>query len=201
MQRYFKWDDKTQISRVSDMIITEYFMSGKKDIVIINIGTDKCIGDCLGPLVGSTINVDDMENVYVYGTLDAPIHAINMKERLYEIYEKHPDAFIIGIDACLGERDHIGRIAVRDFPISPGKGVGKRLPSVGDISIIGVVDDSESDEFFVTRPIRLSFIFKLVNTIEMLLKHSLEIINILNNEEQDMIMEEQNMIEEEISHE
>ena len=190
MKRYFNWDDTVKRINVSDTIITEYFKSGKKDIVIINIGTDKCIGDCLGPLVGSNLQGLVGDNIYVYGTLDEPIHALNIHDKLYEIYEKHKDAFIIGVDACLGNVDHIGRIEVRDQPLKPGKGVGKKLPPVGDVSIVGIVDDSENAEFFSNRLIRLSFIYKLANSIELLLNHTIDVINIMNLEEENMIKEE-----------
>lgn len=132
------------------------------------IGTDKCIGDCLGPLVGSLLT----ENFFplpVYGTLSYPIHALNIDERLNEIYSKHPNASIIGVDACLGNEDDIGKIRIRDYAIHPGKGVGKELPEVGIASVIGIVDSSDNSEFFFSRSIRLSFIMNMAKTITRLL--------------------------------
>jgi len=135
-----------------------------KDTVIVCIGTDKCIGDCLGPLVGSILT----ENFFplpVYGTLSSPIHALNISERLDEIYSTHPNASIIGVDACLGDEDDIGEIRIRDYAIRPGKGVGKELPEVGIASVIGIVDSSDSSELFFSRSIRLSFIMNMAKTI------------------------------------
>jgi putative sporulation protein YyaC len=135
-----------------------------KDTVIVCIGTDKCIGDCLGPLVGSILT----ENFFplpVYGTLSSPIHALNINERLDEISAKHPNASIIGVDACLGDEGDIGNIRIRDYAIRPGKGVGKELPEVGIASVIGIVDSSDSSELFFSRSIRLSFIMNMAKTI------------------------------------
>jgi putative sporulation protein YyaC len=135
-----------------------------KDTVIVCIGTDKCIGDCLGPLVGSILT----ENFFplpVYGTLSSPIHALNISERLDEISANHPNASIIGVDACLGDEDDIGNIRIRDYAIRPGKGVGKELPEVGMASVIGIVDSSDSSELFFSRSIRLSFIMNMAKTI------------------------------------
>lgn len=135
-----------------------------KDTVIVCIGTDKCIGDCLGPLVGSILT----ENFFplpVYGTLSAPIHALNIDERLDEIYSNHPNASIIGVDACLGDTEDIGEIRIRDYAIRPGKGVGKELPEVGVASVIGIVDSSDNSEFFFSRSIRLSFIMNMAKII------------------------------------
>ena len=135
-----------------------------KNTVIVCIGTDKCIGDCLGPLVGSILT----ENFFplpIYGTLSSPIHALNIDERLDEIYNNHPNASIIGVDACLGDEEDIGDIRIRDYAIHPGKGVGKKLPEVGVASVIGIVDSSDNSEFFFSRSIRLSFIMNMAKII------------------------------------
>ena len=139
--------------------------------VIACIGTDKCIGDCLGPLVG-TILVENGFNLPVYGTLDKPIHALNIHERLNLIKNSHPNAQIIGIDACLGDEENIGMIKIRDYAISPGKGVGKELPEVGIASVIGIVDSSDNSELFFSRSIRLSFIMDMAKQIVELIKEA-----------------------------
>lgn len=109
-----------------------------------------------------------MENNFllpVFGTLQSPIHALNIEDKLNYINKLHPNALIIGIDACLGEEDSIGEIHIRDYPIHPGKGVGKSLPEVGQISIIGIVDSSDSDIFFTNRSIRLFLIMEMAKVI------------------------------------
>ena len=135
-----------------------------KDPVIICIGTDKCVGDCLGPLVGTFLRENHFP-IPVYGTLENPIHALNLKKKLSEIYDLHPNASIIGIDACLGDTKSIGEIHCRDYAIHPGKGVGKSLPDVGIASIIGIVDSSDNPEMFVTRSIRLFLVFEMAKVI------------------------------------
>lgn len=135
-----------------------------KNTVIACIGTDKCIGDALGPLVG-TILTDNNYPLPVYGTLSTPIHALNIDKRLEEIQKLHPSSDIIGIDACLGNKRDIGQIRIRNYAIHPGKGVGKTLPEVGIASIIGIVDASENSELFFSRTIRLSFIMDMAKTI------------------------------------
>jgi putative sporulation protein YyaC len=136
----------------------------KDDTIIVCIGTDKCIGDCLGPLVG-TILMDRHFELPVYGTIKNPIHALNINNKLLEIKKKHPKSFVIGIDACLGDPNSIGEIHIRDYPINPGKGVGKTLPQVGDISIVGIVDSNEHSDFFTSRSIRLNFVMEMASAI------------------------------------
>lgn len=142
-----------------------------ENTVIVCIGTDKFIGDCLGPLVGTFLKESNFP-LPVYGTIDDPIHALNINNKINEINSLHKDAYIIGIDACLGNKNSIGEIHIRDFPISPGKGVGKSLPSVGDISVVGIVDSNENSDFFSSRSIRLSLIFEIAKTISRGFIHS-----------------------------
>ncbi|RKD32363.1 spore protease YyaC [Thermohalobacter berrensis] len=136
----------------------------KNDMIIICVGTDKCIGDCLGPLVGTLLKKSNFPYP-VYGTLGSPIHALNLKEKLINIKQRHPFNFAIAIDACLGEEENIGIIQVRQSPIFPGKGVGKNLPSIGDISIIGIVDSLKSDNNISLHNIRLGFVMEMAETI------------------------------------
>lgn len=145
--------------------------SFSEDTVIICIGTDKCIGDCLGPLVGTILNINNFP-LPVYGSIDNPIHALNINKNLEYIKKTHPNAYIIGIDACLGQESSIGEIHIRNFAIHPGKGVGKSLPEVGDKSIVGIVDSNENADFFYSKSIRLSLIFKMAKVIADGLIHS-----------------------------
>lgn len=138
--------------------------------IIVCIGTDRCIGDCLGPLIGSMLE-EKFFPLPVYGTIANPIHALNLDSKLSDIKLKHPDSKIIGIDACLGPPNKVGEIQVRDYPINPGKGVGKSLSPVGDISIIGIVDSSDIDEPFTSRNIRLNLILEISKVIAQGLVH------------------------------
>lgn len=132
--------------------------------VIVCIGTDKCIGDCLGPLIG-TFLIEKNFSLPVYGTLDKPIHALNIDTELKKIYRLHPNSTIIAIDACLGDIHSIGEIHLKTDPLKPGKGVGKTLPSVGNISILGIVDASTRKDLFSNRAIRLSLIMDIAKVI------------------------------------
>lgn len=137
-----------------------------RDTIVVCIGTDRAIGDTLGPLVG-TILTDSDFNHPVYGTLHNPIHALNIYESLEEIKKKHPQGNFLAIDACLGSQSTIGNIQIRKGPILPGKGVGKKLPQIGNYSIVGIVDKIDENNKFSFNNIRLSFIFDLANTIAL----------------------------------
>ena len=150
------------------------------DTVIVCIGTDRCIGDCLGPLVGTLLAHHNLP-LKVYGTISDPIHALNIDEKLQKIKNLHPTSNIIGIDACLGDNNNIGEIQARDYPIHPGKGVGKTLPDVGEASIVGIVDSSENNELFTNRNIRLNLIFNISKVISHSIIHAYYLSSIKNS--------------------
>lgn len=135
----------------------------KNHTAIICIGTDKCIIDSLGPLIG-TMLIKGGFNEDVYGTLKEPVHAINLNDYINKIRNKNY-ANIIAIDACLSNKKSKGIIEVRQGPITPGKGIGKFLPEIGDFSIIGIVDSSEKEFNDLVQDTRLSLIYDMAEVI------------------------------------
>lgn len=152
------------IKAISDFLDKYFEQNNYDEIIVLGIGTDKCIGDSLGPLVGTILRKKDF-HYPVYGTLKKPVHALNIRDRLKTIDLKHPNAFIIAVDACLADNDSIGDIHIRKGPINPGKGVGKKLPSVGHLSIIGIVDKLNNESSLSLHSIRLSFVFEMAEII------------------------------------
>jgi putative sporulation protein YyaC len=136
-----------------------------RPIVFVCIGTDRSTGDSLGPLIGTLLKEKAAHPFYVYGSLDDPIHALNLAEKMETIQTKHFNPFIIGIDACLGRLKSIGIIQIGNGPVKPGSGVNKELPDVGDIHITGIVNVSGFMEYFVLQNTRLHLVMEMAKTI------------------------------------
>lgn len=130
---------------------------------IVCIGTDKCIVDSLGPLIGTLLMKENI-NIDIYGTLQKPVHAINISEYVKNLEKKDYDC-IIAVDACLSNRKNQGIIEVRKGSITPGKGIGKILPKIGDVSVIGIVDSSDREFHDLLQDTRLSFIYDMAEVI------------------------------------
>ena len=146
-------------------ILSNYISNFIEDkTLIVCIGTDKCIGDCLGPLVGTFLLKSGFSHPII-GTLQKPAHAINLDSIIKDVKKDYPDHFTIAIDACLGYDGCVGDIQVMMGPVLPGKGVGKRLPQIGDISIVGVVDTIDNSDLFSIKNIRLSFVMSMAELI------------------------------------
>ncbi len=143
------------------------------EIIILCVGTDRSTGDCLGPLVGQRLKTMENEVIRVYGTLDDPVHAKNLKETMEEIEYKYEKPFIIGIDACLGKTESIGCIVVEKGPVKPGAGVNKKLPPVGDIHVMGIVNVGGFMEYMILQNTRLSLVMKMAEIISAGISYNL----------------------------
>lgn len=141
--------------------------------VFVCIGTDKCLGDCLGPLVG-TLLLKNNPDLLVMGTLAEPVHAVNIEDTKNFISLTYPEHSIIAIDACIGLEESLGFIQLRKEPVHPGKGIGKHLPEVGSLSIVGIVDSIDNMDFFSIRTIRLGFIMEMAEIISKGISLSVE---------------------------
>lgn len=136
------------------------------DIIVMCIGTDRSTGDCLGPLVGYKLaSMARWKNIFIYGTLDNPVHAKNLHSTLNHIKANYNRPFIIAIDACLGNHERVGCLIVEKGPISPGAGVNKKLPEVGDMYIIGVVNVGGLAEYLILQNTRLSLVMNMADII------------------------------------
>ncbi len=140
--------------------------------VILCIGTDRATGDCLGPLVGTELK-NYNERYRVIGDLKAPVHALNLKSTLDDIYSKLDNPFVIAVDASLGSVKHIGRVTLSNCPIAPGKGVHKKLPSVGNVSITGIVNIAGQNTALLQNT-RLYIVMQLAKCISGALKFSID---------------------------
>ncbi len=141
-------------------------------IVLLCIGTDRATGDCLGPLLGYKIKM--RTNTFpVYGDLNEPVHAKNLSSVLAEIHRKFNNPFIIAIDASLGEANHVGCFTLASGPLFPGAGVNKTLPSVGHLSITGIVDSAGDSPMVQLQNTRLRLVMALADSIFTGLCHGL----------------------------
>ncbi len=134
--------------------------------ILLCIGTDRSTGDCLGPLVGSKVQAMSSQNkLFVYGTLDDPVHASNLHVKLGEIFARFKKPYVIAVDACLGSIESVGHISVGDGSLLPGAGVNKSLPAVGDIYITGTVNVGGYLEYLVLQNTRLNVVMKMADLI------------------------------------
>ena len=156
-------------------MIYEKFQRKEKiaeQIVIVCFGTPSISGDSLGPNVGSLLREKFKTKVFVYGTLNCPINGKNMQEWTTFLNEAHKDALIIAVDASLGNKNRKGQIILRNDGVCPAavKGEKKRY---GDIGILAVVGESNSDALMELMQVSAVFVQKLSEKVAKLIDQTL----------------------------
>ena len=110
--------------------------------VVLCIGSDRVTGDCLGPIVGQML-IERNADAHVYGCLDKPVTALNLRDCVKTIKSTHGDKKVLAVDSSVGKSSDIGKIGIAFGAIAPGSADGKKLPKVGDVSITATVTDAE----------------------------------------------------------
>ncbi|WP_039657843.1 spore protease YyaC [Clostridium tyrobutyricum] len=144
-----------------------------RTIIIVCIGTDRSTGDSLGPLIGEKLKFLVRDQVHIYGNLKTPVHAKNLEEIVNKINLKYKNPYIIAIDACLGSLQNVGKIILEAKPLHPGSAMNKSLPSIGDLSITGIVNISGVMEFMVLQNTRLFIVMQLADIISRGIYHAI----------------------------
>lgn len=131
-------------------------------IRVVCIGSDRSTGDALGPLVGSYL-LEQAVPMEVFGTLEEPLHAENLLHWLPRLVR--PGCRIIAVDAALGRSEHVGSIFITEGPLTPGLGVAKTLPAVGDVAVTATVNVAGFMEAFVLQSTRLFLVQQMAAVI------------------------------------
>jgi len=150
--------------RLSNYLL-EHIPFDHPNLVFCCIGTDRSTGDALGPMTGSFLTQLVSFPFQIVGTLDNPLHALNLEEIMEELKSSPDSPYIIAIDACLGNANNIGQIIVHSGPLFPGKAVKKELPPIGEVSIKAVVNIGGFMEYNVLQSTRLNLTFEMGKVI------------------------------------
>lgn len=123
--------------------------------VVLCIGSDKFIFDALGAIVGHLLVAADVKT-YVYGTLENPVNALNLKQVYSFIRKKHFGSPVLAVDSCIGSE--VGKISVCGA-IAPASARGVDLGKVGDVSITAVTSSS------MDKAVALGAVYKMATRI------------------------------------
>ncbi len=135
------------------------------ELVLVCIGSDRSIGDALGPLVGTYVSESIGSRFPVLGTLDNPVHASNLASTLEWLDSTYTNPLVIAVDACLGRMESVGMLTVGRGSLKPGAGVNKALPAVGKVYVTGVVNVGGFMEYFVLQNTRLSLVVRMAKVL------------------------------------
>lgn len=138
---------------------------GKNGVVFLCIGTDRSTGDSLGPLIGYKLTEQRFRSARIVGTLERPVHAMNLEQAMVMIEIKYPNHIVVAVDASVGSQEHVGCITLGKGALRPGLGVKKELREVGDIFITGIVGGYGSHDPLMLQSVRLSVVMQMADCI------------------------------------
>ena len=138
---------------------------GQRPLLFLCIGSDRVTGDSLGPVIGYKLNKICGREVSVIGSLDHPVHAVNLTQTLEWIRLRKDKPILVAIDASIGMEERIGCITLSNRPLKPGLAVNKDLPAVGHISITGIVSSRQDDSLFPLHSTSLALVMNLADCI------------------------------------
>lgn len=183
-RKEINYKDKNSTAELTKQIHKLIVESKKsyKEIILLCIGTDRSTGDSFAPMLGTLLSKrkELKDKVKIIGTLQNPVHAKNLIEKMKELDIEN--SLIIAIDACLGEKENIGNITITNGGITPGAALNKNLPLVGDISIAGIVNFScKGMEFTILQNTRFVIVYDMVNKLELAINKSIKQLYKENN--------------------
>lgn len=138
---------------------------GKRGVVFLCIGTDRSTGDSLGPLIGYKLKERRIRRARIVGTLERPVHAMNLEQSVAMVRRQYPDHVVVAVDASVGSLDHVGFITMGKGALRPGLGVRKDLQEVGDIFITGIVGGCGNYDPLMLQSVRLSVVMQMADRI------------------------------------
>jgi len=180
MMHYRHYLDKKSVAYLSDAIIQHYASNPVyTEMVVVCMGTNRYSGDSLGPMVGSQLleRLKGQRHFQLYGTLDNPAHALNMQKTLAQISQKHGRAYVIAVDACLGQFYKIGTLQVVEEPLQPGVSLDKKLPPIGHIHIKGIINNYGPLNHKVLEHTSLTFVQEMAGVVSRILARAVQEIS------------------------
>ncbi|MGF9715167.1 spore protease YyaC [Paenibacillus naphthalenovorans] len=176
MMHHIHYLDKKSVNYLSEHLTNHYLAHPEyNEIVVVGVGTNRYSGDALGPTVGSLLQKQFGGNrqIRIFGTLERPVHALNLNKTLTYITKKHSKSYVIAVDACLGQFYKIGTLQLVEEPLAAGISLNKELPPVGQIHLKGIVNNHGPLNHKVLEHTSLTFVNEMADVISRILAKSI----------------------------
>lgn len=121
--------------KISNVLLQEDY----SNLVFLCVGTDKVVGDLVGPIVGNNLKKLENEYLQIYGTLENTLNFRNAKEIIEKVYHDFKNPYLVTIDAALSATNNKGEIILSEGYIKIGKALQKSICFYSDVTIKCVV--------------------------------------------------------------
>lgn len=109
------------------------------NMVFLCVGTNKIIGDAVGPIIGDRLKFLENDFLKVYGTTNNTLNFSNAQNVIEKIYDEYKNPFLITIDAALSNKEKVGKIFIGKGFIKLGNALEKNISFYSNITIKCVV--------------------------------------------------------------
>ena len=132
--KYYKFVEKLE-QKIKESYIDEAY----SNLIFLCIGTNKVVGDSIGPIVGNSLKCMENDFVQIYGTIENTLNFRNAKEIIERLQVDSMNPFFVTIDAALSSRKRVGEIILNKGYIKIGKALEKSICFYSNINIKCIV--------------------------------------------------------------
>ena len=131
------------VQELQDQLCCFEKINAFSDIIILCVGSNKVVGDCIGPIVGQKLNklLQNNESIHVYGDMEKTLNLKNAEPIIKKALYEYANPFIITVDSALGRQEMVKKIVVSSGEIKIGNSLGRSINYDSHINIKGVVGE------------------------------------------------------------
>lgn len=160
--------------------LIQYTKQKFSHVILLCIGTNKLIGDCIGPMVGQMLKQETRKkDIIIYGNMMETVNFKNAKQTIEYILKKYERPFLITVDSALGTEETIKQIIVSKGIIKIGKSLGRSICYYSHINIKGIVGENKNtiqDNIETLRMVKPELVMELSNKMVQGIKQMIPII-------------------------
>lgn len=152
--------------------ISQYDLENNfSEIVFLCVGTNKIVGDMIGPIVGENLKnkiKHDKKKIYIYGNMQETLNLKNAKDVIKKIEYQYINPFIITVDTALSKKNNNKKIYVGQGSIEIGKAVSEGIRYYSHVNIkgiVGIYQDTVEENLNTLKNVKLKEIDYLASMI------------------------------------
>jgi putative sporulation protein YyaC len=154
----------------------------KTKILFVCVGTNRIIGDAFGPVIGSVLkrNLLEENGINVLGDLKKCITYSDLNKMENWLNMQKNESLVIVLDSALSNKKDVGKVFIQNRGLRYAESLKKNNSIIGDISIKGVVGENANNiikNFENLKNTSIKQIYKMCNIV------SNGIIDVMNKKE------------------
>ena len=152
------------------------------NLIFVCIGSNKMVGDSLGPLIGETLykNLKD-KKIKILGNLKNNVNSKNINQTLKNIEKEYTKPYVISIDSALSNSIEPGNVFILKKGLVPGSALKKKSIVIGNISIKAIVGKDEKNlvkNYYNLKNADYKMILKFSKNISNIILESIKSLNL-----------------------